>query len=432
MFWIIFRHYRFSGSSNLNDPWVIHANTHLEYLSGKTQDESAGSIVLITKMPKEIYLDNAATTKVDSIVLEAMLPFFDKDYGNASSLHEMGQIAAEAIEKSRQTIAQSISASPEEIVFTSGGTESNNFAIKGIAFANKDKGKHIITTKIEHKSVLNTCKWLESQGFEISILGVDEKGFVKIEDLEKAIRPETILVSIIHGQNEIGTIQSLEELGAVCKKHNVYFHIDACQSYTKVPIDVRKQNLDLVTLNAHKINGPKGVGVLYVRRGTKIGVLIHGGNQESGMRSGTENIAGIVGFAKAVKIASWKNVAKMTRIRDKFIEEVLKIPHSKLNGPTGDKRLCNNLNFSFRAIEGESIGAYLDVNGICSSNGSACSSHKLETSHVLLAIGVEPLDANGSIRLSLDKNNSEGEVDYVVKVLGKTVSKLRKISPFKL
>ncbi len=382
---------------------------------------------------KKVYLDNAATTKVDEKVMKAMLPYFSEKYGNASSKHFFGQDARMALEESRGVIAKSIHAKAEEIFFTGSGTESNNWVIKGIG----DKGalsgkKHIITTKIEHDCVLNSCKWMEKHGFEVTYLDVDEEGFVDPEDVRNAIKDDTILVSVIHGNNEIGTIQNIGAIGKICGEKGVYFHIDACQSYTKVPIDVRKQNLDLVTLNAHKINGPKGVGVLYVRRGTKIGVLIHGGNQESGMRSGTENIAGIVGFAKAVKIASWKNVAKMTRIRDKFIEEVLKIPHSKLNGPTGDKRLCNNLNFSFRAIEGESIGAYLDVNGICSSNGSACSSHKLETSHVLLAIGVEPLDANGSIRLSLDKNNSEGEVDYVVKVLGKTVSKLRKISPFKL
>jgi cysteine desulfurase len=382
-------------------------------------------------MPKEIYLDNAATTKVDSIVLEAMLPFFDKDYGNASSLHEMGQIAAEAIEKSRQTIAQSISASPEEIVFTSGGTESNNFAIKGIAFANKDKGKHIITTKIEHKSVLNTCKWLESQGFEISILGVDEKGFVKIEDLEKAIRPETILVSIIHGQNEIGTIQSLEELGAVCKKHNVYFHIDACQSYTKTDINVQNQAIDLISVNGHKLHGPKGIGALYIRKGTKIQPWQHGGGHERGMRSGTDNIPGIVGFAKAVKIGLDKNhIEYIKKLKDKLREGLLQISKVKINGPQNEKGLCHILNATFSKIEGEAIAGSLDLEKIFVATGSACASKSLELDPTLLAIGLPPQEVNSTVRFSLSRFNTEEEIDKVLEILPKIVEKLREISPF--
>ena len=381
----------------------------------------------------KVYLDNAATTKVDEKVRKAMQPYFSEKFGNASSKHSLGQEAKMALEESRNVIAKSIHAKPGEIFFTGSGTESNNWTIKGVGLSGLLSGKkHIITTKIEHDCILNSCKWMEKQGFEVTYLDVDADGFVNPKDVRDAIRDETVLVSVIHGNNEIGTIQDIDSIGKICKEKNVYFHIDACQSYTKVPIDVRKQNLDLVTLNAHKINGPKGVGALYIREGTNIETFIHGGNQELGMRSGTENIAGIVGFAMAVNISSYKNVVKMTRLRDRLIDDILKIPHSRLNGPSGDKRLCNNLNFSFTAIDGEAIGAYLDVNGICSSNGSACSSHKLQTSHVLQAIGVDPMDANGSIRLSLDKNNSEEEVDYVVKNLTKIVLKLRKMSPFKL
>lgn len=381
----------------------------------------------------KVYLDNAATTKVDERVLKAMTPFFLKQYGNASSQHFFGQNAKRSLEESRTIIAKSIHAKADNIFFTGSGTESNNWVIKGIGSEGFLSGKnHIITTKIEHDCILNSCRWMEKQGFKITYLDVNKEGFVNPKDVRKAIRKETVLVSIIHGNNEIGTIQDIDAIGKICKESGVYFHIDACQSYTKVPINVKKQNLDLVTLNAHKINGPKGVGALYIKSGTKIGAFIHGGNQESGMRSGTENIAGIIGFAKAVKISSSKNVVKMTKLRDKLINKVLKIPYSRLNGPSGKKRLCNNLNFSFRAVEGESIGAYLDVNGICSSNGSACSSRKLRASHVLQAIGVNPMDINGSIRLSLDKNNNENEVDYTVEVLGKIISKLRKMSPFKL
>lgn len=382
---------------------------------------------------KRIYLDNAATTKVDEQVLKAMQPFFSEKFGNASSQHFMGQEVAMALEESRDVIARSIRAKSDEIFFTSGGTESNNWVIKGMGFENLASGKnHIITTKIEHDCILNSCRWMEKQGFKVTYLDVDEEGFVNPEDVLGAITGKTILVSIIHGNNEIGTIQDIEAIGKICRECGVYFHIDACQSYTKVPIDVRKQNLDFVTLNAHKIYGPKGVGVLYIREGVKITPLIHGGNQEDRMRSGTENIPGIVGFAKAVKISNSRDVKKMTRLRDKLINELSKIPHSRLNGPRGDKRLCNNINFSFEAIEGEAIGAYLDVNKICSSTGSACSSRSLEPSHVIRAIGVSPSSLNSSIRLSLNKNNTEEEIDYVIKVLGKIIFKLRRISPFKL
>lgn len=382
---------------------------------------------------ERIYLDNAATTKVDERVLKAMQPFFSEKFGNSSSQHFLGQESGMALEESREVIAKSIRAKSDEIFFTSSGTESNNWVIKGIGFENIGSGKnHIITTKIEHDCVLNSCSWMEKQGFEVTYLDVDEEGFVNPEDVRSAIGDKTILVSVIHGNNEIGTIQDIEAIGKICRGCGVYFHIDACQSYTKFPIDVRRQNLDFVTLNAHKINGPKGVGALYIREGVKISPLIHGGKQESGMRSGTENIPGIVGFAKAVKISNFGNVKKMTKLRDKLISKISKIPHSKLNGPEGNKRLCNNINFLFEAVEGEAVGAYLDINKICSSTGSACSSHSLKPSHVLKAIGVSPMNLNSSIRLSLGKDNTEEEIDYVIETLKKIIFKLRKVSPFKL
>ena len=378
---------------------------------------------------KRIYLDSGATTQTDEEVVRAMLPYFSDKYGNASSTHKVGQIAKQALYSARQVIAKSIGAKHKEIIFTSGGTESNNLAIKGAAFANKDKGNHIITTKIEHDCVLNACKWLETQGFKITYLDVDSEGFVRPADLEKAITSKTILVSIIHGNNEIGTIQDLETLGKICKKHKVYFHTDACQSYTKTELDARKQNLDLITINSHKIHGPKGVGALYVRTGTKITPLLHGGGHEDGLRAGTENIPGIVGFAKAVELAKPKHVAQMTKLRDKLIKAVLQIPDVHLNGSKGEKRLANNTNFVFKYIEGEAIGGYLDGYGISASTGSACSNLDLKASHVLKAIGVKPEDANGSLRLTLSRYTTEEEIDKVIEVLPKVVKRLRKMSP---
>lgn len=380
---------------------------------------------------KEIYLDNAATTKIDPKVLKAMLPYFDQKYGNASSTHTKGREAKNAMEDARRVIAKSIGAASEEIIFTSGGTESNNFALKSIAFSNRERGNHIIITKIEHDCVLNTCKWLATQGFEITYLDVDKEGFVRTEDLEKAITPKTILASIIHGNNEIGTIQDLKTLGEICSKHNVYFHTDACQSYTKAEINVKKQNLSLVTLNAHKIHGPKGVGALYIRKGTNIKAWQHGGGHERNLRSGTENIPGVVGFAEAFKQAdSNKHIKYMTRLRDMIIEGIEKsIPESRLNGPRGEKRLCNNINFIFSRIEGEAIGGYLDLKGISSSTGSACSSNSLEPSHVLQAIGLSKADANGSLRISISRFTTEEEVNYLLEVLPPIIKKLRMISP---
>ncbi|RLJ05442.1 MAG: cysteine desulfurase NifS, partial [Candidatus Aenigmatarchaeota archaeon] len=302
-------------------------------------------------------------------------------------------------------------------------------ALKGTAFANKDKGKHIITTKIEHDCVLNACKWLEKQGFEVTYLSVDREGFVDLNELEESIRKDTILVSIIHGNNEIGTIQDLKEIGKICQEHEVYFHTDACQSFTKVPIDLKKEHIDLLTINSHKIYGPKGVGGLFIRNGIKIDPLSHGGGHEFGLRSGTENVSGIVGFAKATEVIKDKDIKHMTKLRNMLIKGVLEIEDAWLNGPR-EKRLCNNTNFSFRYIEGEALMLYLDVKGIAASTGSACSSKSLEPSHVLTAIGLKPEDAHGSLRLTLGKDSTEDEIKYTIEVLKQSVDSLRKISPF--
>jgi len=377
---------------------------------------------------KSIYLDNAATTKVDERVIKAMLPYFDEKFGNASSQHMIGQEAKNTLEKSRKTIAKSIGAKTHEIIFTSGGTESNNFALKGLFFQNYPNKDHIIATKIEHDCVLNTCKWLEKQGAKVTYLDVNEQGFVNPADVEKEINEKTIVVSVIHGNNEVGTIQDLETIGKICRERGVLFHTDACQSFTKVLIDVKKQNLDLVTLNSHKIHGPKGVGALYIREGISIEPLLHGGGHEKKLRSGTENISGIVGFAKAVEIANKRDIEKMERLRDELIKEILKIPNVKLNGPK-ENRLCNNINVSFNNIEGEAVGGYLEQKGIYTSTGSACASHSLEQSHVLKAIGLTPIQSNSSLRISISKYTTEQEVDYFLETLKKVVEKLRRISP---
>ena len=377
---------------------------------------------------KQIYLDNAATTKIHGKVVAVMLPYFEEKYGNASSQHQVGQEAKNALERARRTIARTISARTEEIIFTSGGTESNNLALKGLFFENYPEKNHIITSKIEHDSILNTCKWLEKQGAKVTYLNVDKEGFVNPKDIEKAITDKTFVVSIIHGNNEIGTIQDLEAIGKICKEKNVLFHTDACQSFTKVPINVKKQNLSLVTLNAHKINGPKGVGVLYIKRQIKVTPLAHGGGHENKLRSGTENIPGIVGFAKAVKVAKAKDVKNMEKLKEKLIKGLLKIPDVTLNGPKKN-RLCNNVNVSFNNIEGEAVGGYLENVEICTSTGSACLSHSLETSHVLKALGLSALASNSSLRLSLSKFTTEQEIDYVLDKIPKIVNKLRRISP---
>lgn len=378
---------------------------------------------------KSIYFDNAATTKVDERVLKEMIPYFNEKYGNASSVHQKGQEAKQAMEKARKIIAKSIGAKTDEIYFTSGGTESNNWAIKELFFENFPKKNHIITTRIDHDCVLNTCKFLEKMGAKVTYLNVDGEGFVNLEELKNSINEKTILVSVIHGNNEIGTIQDLEKIGKVCKEKNVPLHTDACQSYTKVPIDVTKMNLSLVTLNAHKIHGPKGVGALYIRDGIKINSLFHGGGHERKLRSGTENVSGIVGFGKTIEIADKKDIEKMKRLRDKLIEGILKIQNTRLNGAEGDERLCNNINISFNNIEGESVGGYLEQKGIFTSTGSACASHSLQQSHVLKGIGLTPVQINSSIRISISKFTTDEEADYFLEVLPSVVNKLRRLSP---
>jgi len=403
------------------------------------------------KAKQRIYMDHAATTPVDSEVLKEMQPYFSEKFGNASSLHSFGIEARDALEDARARIARIINANTEEIIFTSGGTEADNMAIKEIAFANRTKTKnHIITTKIEHDAVLESCKLLENaqkseisgapkskdferMGFEITYLDVDKDGLVKPVDVEKAITPKTLLVSIMHANNEIGTIEPISEIGRICREKRVYFHTDAVQTFGKLPIDVKKMNIDLLSASSHKIYGPKGAGFLYIRKGTKIGALMHGGGHEFGLRSGTENVAGIVGMAKAAELAS-KNMfeenKKLCKLRDYMIKELLKIPGTKLNGHSS-LRLANNINISFNKIEGESILLHLDKFGIAASTGSACSSKSLEPSHVLLALGLSHIEAHGSLRLTLGKSNTEKDAEYVLKVLPKIVKDLRKLSPLK-
>ncbi len=370
------------------------------------------------------YFDSGASTMVDPKVVEAMLPYFNVKYGNASSVHSFGREAKEAMEDARETIAKSIGAKPEEIVFTSGGTESNNFAIKSAAFSNKPKN-HVITTRIDHDCVLNSCKWLEKQGFKANYINVDSEGFVLGEELFEKITESTSIFSAIHGQNEIGTIQDLKELYKICSEKGVIFHTDACQSYTKTELNAK--NADMITLNAHKINGPKGVGALYIKKGTKIDAWQSGGGHEFGLRSGTENVSGIVGFAEAVKIGmNPKHREYMEKLRDRMIKGILEIPETNLNGPAGDKRLCNNVNVLFKGAEADSLGSYLDIKGIATSIGSACSSHSKEPSHVLKAIGLTDRDANSSIRITLSRFNTSEEVDYLLEVLPEILKKIRR------
>jgi len=383
---------------------------------------------------KRIYLDYAATTPLDPRVLKAMEPYFSEKFGNTMSLHSFGQEAKTALEESREIVADLMGAKPSEVIFTSSATESNNLALKGVAFANRKKGNHIIISSIEHSCIMESAKWLEQQGFEITRLKVDKYGLVDPEDVKKAIKKETILVSIMHANNEIGTIEPIEEIGKICKERGVYFHTDAAQSFGKIPINVNKMNIDLMTVSSHKMYGPKGAAALFVREGTKIEPILHGGGHEMGLRSSTVNVAAIVGFAEACKICKKemeKEAKRLTKLRDKLIKGVLeKIPGSHLNGhPT--KRLPNNANFWFEGVEGESIVIQLDLLGIAASTGSACSTEKLEPSHVLLAIGLRPEQAHGSLRLSLGRWTTEKDIDYVLEVLPKVIEKLRKISPIK-
>ena len=384
---------------------------------------------------RRVYLDHSATSAVDKRVLDAMLPFFDKEYGNASSLHSLGLEAHEALDEAREKVGKVLHADPQEIIFTSGGTESNNTALKGAAFAAfRDSHKnHIIASTIEHDCILNTCKWLEKMGFDITFIPVDKYGLVSPETLENTIKKETLLVSIMHANNEIGTVQDMKELGKIAHEHGVYFHTDAVQSVTKIPVDVREMNVDMLSVSSHKIHGPKGAGCLYVKKGTKIDPLMHGGGHERGFRSGTENVSGIVGFGEAMRIGEEERFREMSRIqtlRDLLIKGTLTIENSWLNGhPT--KRLPINAHFCFKFIEGESLILRLDMKGISASTGSACSSKSLEPSHVLLAIGLPPEDAHSSLRLTLGRDNTKEDIDYALEVLPDVVAELRKISPFK-
>lgn len=383
---------------------------------------------------KKIYLDYAATTPVDPRVAKSMAPFASEHFGNTMSLHSFGQEAKLALEQSRKTIADFINAKPNEIIFTSSATESNNLALKGVAM-NLPKGKgayHIIISSIEHHCIEETAKWLK-RGFEITKIPVDKYGMANPKDIEKEIRPETILVSVIHASNEIGTIQNIAEIGRICREKKVYFHTDASQSFGKIPIDVNRMNIDLLTASSHKVYGPKGAGLLFVREGIKLVPLLHGGGQENGIRSSTVNIPAIVGFAKAVEIyekEGKKENQKLTKLRNKLIKGLLKIDGCELNGDPKN-RLPNNVNVRFDFVEGESLVIQLDLEGVACSTGSACSSATLEPSHVLLATGLKPQEAHGSLRISLGRFTTEKEINYLLKILPKIIKKIREISPFK-
>lgn len=381
---------------------------------------------------KIIYMDNAATTPVRPEVLEAMIPYFTEKFGNPSSIYSISAENKKAITDARELIAKTINTTQENIYFTAGGSESDNWALKATAEAYEAKGKHIITTKIEHHAILHTCDYLEKRGFEITYLDVDENGIVDLEQLEKAIRPDTILISVMFANNEIGTIEPIAEIGKIAHEHGVLFHTDAVQAYTQVPIDVDAMNIDMMSTSGHKINGPKGIGFLYIRKGVKIRSFVHGGAQERRRRAGTENVTGIIGLAKATEIAT-DNMEERTAgeraVRDHLIERIEKeIPYARLNGDR-ERRLPNNVNFSFRFIEGESMLIKLDGKGICASSGSACTSGSLDPSHVLLAIGLPHEIAHGSLRLTISDATTMEDADYVVDNLKEIVENLRNMSP---
>ena len=379
-----------------------------------------------------IYMDHSATTYVRKEVVEAMAPYHAEHFGNPSSIYSIARESKKTIDAARAQVAQALGAEPDEIYFTSGGSESDNWAIKGVAFANRKKGNHIITSKIEHHAVLHTCEYLEKEGFTVTYLPVDQYGLVDPAELEKAITDKTILISIMYANNEIGTIEPIAELGAIARRHKVPFHTDAVQAVGNIPIDVKAQNIDLLSLSAHKFYGPKGTGVLYIRKGTRIDNLIHGGGQERRRRAGTENIAGIVGLGKAIELATADiegHNTKIRALRDRLMSGILaKIPNSRLNGHP-EKRLPGNINISFEFIEGESMLLWLDDEGICASTGSACTSGSLEPSHVLLATGLPVEISHGSLRLTLGNVNTDADVDFVLEVLPKVVTRLREMSP---
>ncbi len=383
---------------------------------------------------RKVYLDHSATTPIDERVLEAMLPYLKDNYGNPNSIHTWGRTTRKAIEEAREKVAELINADPSEIVFTGGGSEADNLAIKGIAFALKEKGNHLITSAVEHHAVLDTFDWLKKMGFEVTILGVDEYGMVDVSELEKAIKDKTILVSIMHGNNEVGTLQPIKEIGKVCKEKGVIFHVDGVQATGHIKVDVNDLNVDLYTISAHKMYGPKGVGALYVRKGIKPVPLIHGGGQERGLRSGTENVAGIVGMGEAAKLALERlkngDEERVRALRDKLIDGVLsEIPDVVLTGHR-QKRLPFHASFCFKYVEGEAMILRLDAVGIAASSGSACTSGSLEPSHVLLAMGFSHEIAHGSLRLTLGKDNTDEDIDYTIENLKKIISSLRELSPF--
>lgn len=377
-------------------------------------------------------MDHSATTPVAAEVLEAMLPYFSQRFGNASSLHAFGREAKEALEESRQRVARLLNADPEEIVFTSGGTESDNLALRGIAYKNRNSGRHIITSSVEHPAILETCRSLEQDGFSVTYLPVNSKGLVELSELERAIRPDTILISIMHANNEIGTIQPIEEIGRLATEKEIYLHTDAVQSVGKIPVDVEAMGADLLSLSAHKLYGPKGVGALFIRRGTKMQSLATGGGHERNLRSGTENVAGIVGLARAADLAREEMAGegqRLIQLRDRLAALVLgRIKDAWVNGSM-EKRLPGSLNFGFSYVEGESLLLYLDSKGIAVSTGSACSSHKLEPSHVLLALGLQPVQCHGSLRITMGRSNNQEQVDYVAECIAEAVERFREMSP---
>ena len=383
-------------------------------------------------MKKMIYLDNAATTRTAPEVVEAMLPYFSELYGNASTVYEFGAKSKEAVTAARETIANAIGAKDNEIYFTAGGSESDNWALKATAEAYKDKGQHIITSKIEHHAILHTCEWLEKNGFEVTYLDVDEFGVVKLDELKKAIRPDTILISIMCANNEIGTIEPVAEIGKIAREHGILFHTDAVQAFGQLPINVDELNIDMLSSSGHKLNGPKGIGFLYIRKGVKIRSFLHGGAQERKRRAGTENVPGIVGFGKAAELAlaaMEERTAKERKLRDHLMERVLKeIPFTRVNGDRTN-RLPNNVNLCFQFVEGESLLIMLDMKGICGSSGSACTSGSLDPSHVLLAIGLPHEIAHGSLRLTLGEDTTLEDIDYTVDAIKEIVTQLREMSP---
>lgn len=381
-------------------------------------------------MNRQIYMDHSSTTPVDAAVAEAMLPYFSERFGNPSSLYSIGREARRAMEDARAKVAELIGAKKEEIIFTGSGTESDNLAIKGLVYRNRKKGDHIITSSIEHHAVLNTCKYLETQGFTVTYLPVGKEGLVNPSDVEKAITSKTILITIMHANHEIGTIQPIEEIGKIAQEKNIPFHTDAVMTAGKIPLNVESLGVSLLSMSAHKLYGPKGAGALYIRKGTALEPLIHGGGHERNIRSGTENVPGIVGFGKAAELAKERlpEAAGIIKLRDSLIKGVLEIKDSYLNGHP-EKRLPDNANFRFSFIEGESMILTLDMKGVAASTGSACSSKSLEPSHVLLATGLRHEEAHGSLRFSLGRGNTQEDVDYVVSVLPEIVNKLRMMSP---